>query len=736
MREEIKNKMLSVLDNHEIKEIIELEDFYFQKAIDKYDELMKMPKLENNITEKIINKIKNLSNNNSFSHLSLMNEFEEHSLEYKTLYKIGELIAYIDSHGFNKKEFNKYEDKRTIARAGVRQHNFVVNLLRYKESENIEDLNGAVKNVIKYIINPKKIINILSEKHRKLIKMFIFQEHNEKVSFDDLVLVEMNSLNIVFKNELNRLVVYSKILYSEEIKQFWEHNQNIWKISHGYGAFEDVKRELYLKEKIVTVHKDTKKSQGKNFAENLKKGDLFYLCYGSEVKLIGIITSDVFYDEEGWAKRYYEVVKQSINSNRYVGINKGWAPNYNSTFAKVKEEHLKIFEKELLLPYFNMTLQELFDDSEIEDLYIEKDLTMINTVSNYSEVISKSLFENLNYILYGPPGTGKTYNTINYAIAMIENREFETVEVEKYSEIKEKFEKLKEKEQIVFTTFHQSYGYEEFIEGIKPILNKENGGEISYNIESGVFKKVCEEAQNNIDKNYVVIIDEINRGNISKIFGELITLIEKTKRIGMEEESESTLPYSKAKFGVPKNVYILGTMNTADRSIALLDTALRRRFEFIEMMPDSNIFKKINGNEELLVEDINIKEMLDIINKRIEILYDREHTIGQAYFMELINDQNVDALEKIFTHKIIPLLQEYFYDDYEKIRLILADNQIKNEELQFINVCKIPKKLFGNNFEDDILEDKKVYVINKAAFTNPLSYIKIYSLDIEGIIND
>ncbi len=244
-----------------------------------------------------------------------------------------------------------------------------------------------------------------------------------------------------------------------------------------------------------------------------------------------------------------------------------------------------------------------------------------------------------------------------------------------------------------------------------------------------------------IDKfiNKILIIDEINRGNISKIFGELITLIEPSKRIGADEEIKVKLPYSNDDFGVPQNLYILGTMNTADRSIALMDTALRRRFEFIEMLPDlavlSNNNEKVEDSNsdkslanDLIVNDINIRLMLQKINQRVAYLYDRDHTIGHAYFMNLKDNPTLEELENIFKNKIIPLLQEYFYDDWEKIRLVLGDNQ-KDENYQFIKAKKYDiKSLFGDKNNDllDIDEVPKIYEINKEAFKDSQSYVKIY----------
>ena len=215
----------------------------------------------------------------------------------------------------------------------------------------------------------------------------------------------------------------------------------------------------------------------------------------------------------------------------------------------------------------------------------------------------------------------------------------------------------------------------------------------------------------------VFIIDEINRGNISKIFGELITLIEDTKRLGKPEETTAILPYSGKPFGVPDNVYILGTMNTADRSIAQIDTALRRRFSFVEMMPDTEVLEGIE------VEGINIANMLDIINRRIEVLYDREHTIGHAFFTGLRAEPTIEKLAMIFKKSIIPLLQEYFYEDYKKIRLVLGDNR-KSEDAQFIiEKAHDYVALFGD--VDVGLDDGYRYEINKNAFNNIEAYRSI-----------
>ncbi|WP_051197429.1 McrB family protein [Butyrivibrio sp. MB2005] len=495
----------------------------------------------------------------------------------------------------------------------------------------------------------------------------------------------------------------------------------------------------------------------------------------------------------------------------------------------------------------------------------------------------------LNTILYGPPGTGKTYNSMIYAVAIIEGKETKEVYAEasdNYEAVKARYEAYKEENQIAFTTFHQSYGYEEFIEGIRPVMDSDKD-DISYTVEPGIFKVFCDKARSKIDapdieinndatswyikiypdekktaqeildfcieegtirmdfteeeiknsalggkdeheflrwykydiepgdyvlaslghgiiravgifeegdafwddkldshhfarkvkwlaydmsadlkeynngiafprfvisrlkncvpsnvqrmlidsgaykelkndKRYVFIIDEINRGNISKIFGELITLIETTKRSGEKEAMEAILPYSKTPFSVPDNVYILGTMNTADRSIALMDTALRRRFDFVEKMPDPGLLRGItvsDGNT-----SVNVEELLRVINQRIEYLFDREHTIGHAFFMKLRDNPSLKTLSDIFKNNVIPLLQEYFYEDYEKIQLVLGDNGKSSSEYAFVKEedYDLRKVFKGNPTSIDTLDiSGRKYKVQMSACDYIQSYKEI-----------
>lgn len=308
-----------------------------------------------------------------------------------------------------------------------------------------------------------------------------------------------------------------------------------------------------------------------------------------------------------------------------------------------------------------------------------------------------------NIILYGPPGTGKTYTLRNDYFP--------------YYTSKQGLEKTKRYD---FITFHQSYSYEEFVEGIRPTLdrNGDSRGEVTYVLHKGVFRQICELAKNDSSNRYAIFIDEINRGNISKIFGELITLIEEDKRDGASNAMEVKLPYSLDTFSVPGNLDIYGTMNTADRSLAHIDTALRRRFIFKELMPNPRLL----GEVELDGQVIDLKRLLDSMNERIEAIFDREHKIGHAYFIPE-KDMDLD-LPRVFRDKIIPLLTEYFFDDWSKVRAILADDRCSgNEDSQFILECGVPDGVVRPNIGT---RNKRIYRINESAFKSAEAYVKVY----------
>ena len=548
----------------------------------------------------------------------------------------------------------------------------------------------------------------------------------------------------------------------------------------------------------IGAFKELKEIDWGNKSNNkFKIGDIAYIYVSKPIQSIAIKT---------------EVSKIDIPKDEILGNDEKYSLNHNiddrESFVRLK--FLEFTNQD------NLSLQNLQENglkqAPQSKITIKDDLLKyILKFEKIGNTMPKSTQKQaLNQILYGSPGTGKTFNTINKAIEIIDSDFYQQNKYNREA-LKEKFEEYKKAGQIEFITFHQSFSYEEFVEGIKAETSEDN---ISYEVKSGVFKKLSNKAlQNfnqsngniknkkdfetvfkelildklkddekleirmkkssffikevdenkisfdksggesqhvlliknlknmyeaeenkiiigglsqyynplleyllknseikNIDKeslkNYILIIDEINRGNISKIFGELITLIEPSKRVGADEEIRLKLPYSQELFGVPSNLYIIGTMNTADRSIALMDTALRRRFHFEEMMPNSSLLKN------LVVDGIKIDNLLETINKRVEYLYDRDHTIGHAYFMSLENLETKEdkkaELENIFRNKIIPLLQEYFYDDWEKVRLVLGDD--------FVEKIEVKSDIFDEDLIKDseyLEEEKFIYNIKK-----------------------
>ena len=266
--------------------------------------------------------------------------------------------------------------------------------------------------------------------------------------------------------------------------------------------------------------------------------------------------------------------------------------------------------------------------------------------------------QSLNVILYGPPGTGKTYETASRCVGICDGEEPADGE-----QMRVRYRELVTEGRIEFVTFHQSYGYEEFVEGLRPETG--SGGGISLKATDGVLKRIAHRAREATDgEAYVLVIDEINRANVSKVLGELITLLEEDKRQGAENEVAVTLPHSKERFTLPANLHLLGTMNTADRSIALLDTALRRRFQFEELAPDPTLLKAAAE-----ATGVDLPAVLAAMNERLEWLLDRDHLIGHAWFMTARSRVEVD---EVMRRKIIPLLAEYFYEDWAKVRAVLG----------------------------------------------------------------
>ncbi|HEF2347605.1 TPA: McrB family protein [Campylobacter coli] len=678
--------------------------------------------------------------------------------------------------------------------------------------------------------------------------------NNENEAFNN---IKEKIIQIIQASQDNNLKTIEKIDFGDAIK---------WKIAFHYQDVKNIKivnifsknvldlislNEFKEKLKIYQIHK--KLLENKNL---------------SLVKMIENIAIPLWnkygMDSQNYIDKMKNLFSEYLNKKK---LDKNTINKYIQVIENISKEFLKENLYSCDLFSFDQNINKLNKNEEFK-LKNSNGHNMYSSALNYYRAFLIDYYEQdifitervqseesnmkiipLNQILYGSPGTGKTYHTIDKALEIISKEEKIQIPSEDDRINRKKiFDEYVKNGQIVFTTFHQSYGYEEFVEGIKPIIdNDENSQEVKYDVKDGIFKELCDKSlknyilsmqnENEIDldklifefanyinqdflnkgnefplenkvsikkillnfkdeyrsfslggsikspqsltidiikrdylnfknkkilsfkdikpkydsqsdyhgnaiyyfmfynklkefeniqnekfkikkeilKSYIIIIDEINRGNVSKIFGELITLIEPSKRIGEKEELKVTLPYSGKEFGVPKNVYIIGTMNTADRSITSLDTALRRRFEFIEMMPDVS---KLSMD----CEGINLQELLKAINTRIEYLLDREKTIGHAFFISV---ENLEDLKKVFKNKIIPLLQEYFYNDYALISAVLNDNGM-------IEKCEKDDKYLQKIKNLDNVDSEKI-IYNIASFDNKIwNDIKTY----QAIYND
>lgn len=529
-----------------------------------------------------------------------------------------------------------------------------------------------------------------------------------------------NELNILVENLVSYCVKDLRWIPDDEIYSPDLSDKDWLEVLNNKEVFKD--KELKVMKRMLHYDKDvTLVELSENYGWDQKNYENILIDLGKKIaKLTKCPLFDLYSDKRTIWMSIMMKSKNVINDANHKGA------------------YLYYLRPELRKALISYGLLERDDIALYEKKYSEEKIINQEDDKNNNLKLEEAPLDN-NLILYGPPGTGKTYNTVNYAVSIIDDIDIEEIKNQNHNEVLKRYNQLIEKGRIRFTTFHQSYGYEEFIEGIKPVMNHiadEGRNDISYEVKDGVFKEFCETALNYGSEEietvkddsdpsteyFVFIIDEINRGNISKIFGELITLIENTKRLGEEEETQAILPYSGKSFGVPRNVFILGTMNTADRSIALLDTALRRRFRFIEMMPEVNVL------EGLKVGNIEIPDMLSAINGRIEYLFDREHTIGHAYFTSLFKNPSMDNLARIFQNAIIPLLQEYFYEDYYKIQIVLGDNAKKSEFKLIQDESTDQDKIFMGNIDNEMNGDspEKRYRINNEAFKQEQSYIGIY----------
>ncbi|WP_276166452.1 AAA family ATPase [Zobellia alginiliquefaciens] len=740
---------------------------------------------------------------------------ESRSLEERVQYFDAETLRIYRTF-VPEKRFSHHHDERTMATFltyyNPEKYTFYKNSF-YKKYCDLVGVKSKKKGekYVHYLHLIEDLIDNYIKKDKELI--YLFQKNLPNEAFND-VHFKILAQDILYQGldkEFGNKKRYWRIGTKDDNTSYWETMKTNNKICIGWSEIGDLNEtEVKSKKDIIKLLKNKGFYQHDNRTISRKAGEIF--------NFYDINVGDVILAQDG-----AQVLGIGIVSDEYVyeGVD---------NFSHQKQTDWKIINPDFTNDVGLMTtvyeLSTIGLKKQIDDFLYSKQ-TSLNTKNNYMELP-------LNQILFGPPGTGKTYHTTNKAIEIV-NPQFNLQQDRK--EVKKEYDKLVKENRIVFTTFHQSMNYEDFIEGIKPQNPEEDVDFLKYDVESGIFKKACAHAayacykelinsnqasehytfddlyeafishvtslidnntppiyktlrgneveikeinrnnsiiarakdsianrsapltKENIQKLYdtfksinqinnlsqvkdavqittritefyavfgglknfeekvfnpdsqlikeskevdtldeneiikkfnsgvfreatnklgdsappiVIIIDEINRGNVSQIFGELITLIERDKRLGHKEALQVTLPYSKDSFGVPPNLYIIGTMNTADRSVEALDTALRRRFSFEEMPPNYAL------NElDYSVFNYKVSGILKTINNRIEKLLDKDHAIGHSFFIIEKEKNREKEIIKAFYKNIIPLLQEYFFGDYGKIGLVLGKGFIK-----------------------------------------------------------
>lgn len=648
-------------------------DFWYQKAVDEWNQ-WKSLNIPQNSLQRFIDMPYDVFCESDDSMISDIR------------HQLFTMIAYFDDKAKNKNELNQYSDKRTIARAGIRQDDWVVRLLKYKLDDT--DLTPGIKNLIDYLDDPCHNFPIISELHKRKIYSYFIDKNIDSYTDDHFKSEIYNYFKDIMTcdNPRNYTAAATRIIYClrskwdkqpiEAVKGLFVHETGGWKSDF----IEDIGigKGCIWWHALPSNYNDEIMSQLLSIIDNGDSFDLYYIennraCYKAHV--IDFATADNYENKYAdwksenpiWLEEHLSDYEDEKHTAQIVFL--------VDQFDKLE----KPIDVDCFVKYRNMKYNKRGGIAAFTRV-INANIKRMQ--DNYTEEINKIvrlLLSEKNLILQGAPGTGKTYNTSAVAVGLIDEDDL-SVNVSNHKLIMERYQELIAAGQIAFSTFHQSMDYEDFIEGLRPKVVQ---GQIVYDIKPGMFKNICEAAQKNQDKRFVLIIDEINRGNVSKIFGELISLIEKDKRDSDESKHRltATLPYSGDSFGVPANLYIIGTMNTTDRSTGILDYALRRRFVFKTMNVDENVVKAQDENIANIAVQLfqHVKEFIKQYNSGDMDIEDL--MIGHSYFLA----SDLEQLHNNIEYKIKPLIKEYINDGILCMPQSKSLDEIFDEWLKFEN---------------------------------------------------
>lgn len=640
------NDLKQIFQQQYNRSIAELKEFYYEKAQIALNN-WKSLKIDKSLLDRLLN-----------LDYEAFNTLATKDTTVKTIKEsIFTLVSYCDQNASDKNSYNKYDNKRTIAKAGIRQNAWVKQWLTFKKDPT--KVTDSILNVINYIEHPESNFPIVSEDHKEQLSRNLINIPYNKDTFAYSLLDFFKQYGFSCVNEQNRPILYAKMFYSImdqwkdkiEIKGLVARDSTDWKANfekeiaestHGYG--------------IMWRHNLPRDSANvlKSLKKRINNGDTF----------------DFYIIEENMAT-YKAVVEDFAVAKDYPDIVDDWEDKKPVWFCRRFEDYntkdsdgnitqqaqivflvksfISIPKSEQLNIDANFKLKNTCvraNYSAYTDIRTNSDIKMNKTLSDISSLLALKK----NIILQGAPGTGKTFSTATLSLKVlgIENIDWETPK-----SIMNKYDELVEDGRIAFTTFHQSMDYEDFVEGYKP---EEVNGDIKFKLKPGVFRTICEKAK---EQPCVLIIDEINRGNVSKIFGELITLLEADKRDGGDHRIQVNLTYSGKPFSVPNNLYIIGTMNTTDRSVGSIDYALRRRFAFWTLKSNKKV---IEGQD----VDFNVKsKALSLFDKVEGFLNANPSDMkmddlmpGHSYFLA----KSLAELESKVKYELIPLVEEYAKD--------------------------------------------------------------------------